>query len=191
MLEGWKNPGLSGLPTNRGFRNHSGRVLETAGYTGLGLGPHNSQQRAGRARCVSAYQCVKKWAQAKHRLGKINDLPKAVNLFARPGTPLHSGFPADISRREDGSEGSKRSDALAIVRKLDARAISEHSDSPGSVIDGGEYQQPWKSKTHKLLPTGGSRQLPGFPRLPPVLPWLPRDPPRTGEGKKLDVSTDN
>ncbi|EGC46790.1 predicted protein [Histoplasma capsulatum var. duboisii H88] len=78
MLEGWKNPGLSGLPTNRGFRNHSGRVLETAGYPGLGLGPHNSQQRAGRARCVSAYQCVKKWAQAKHRLGEINDLPKAV-----------------------------------------------------------------------------------------------------------------
>lgn len=39
LLESWKNPGLSGLPTNRGFRNHSGRVLESAGYPGLGLGP--------------------------------------------------------------------------------------------------------------------------------------------------------
>ncbi|EEH05151.1 predicted protein [Histoplasma capsulatum G186AR] len=38
-----------------------------------------------------------------------------------------------------------------------------------------------------IKPWGGSRQLPGFPRLPPVLPWLPRDPPRTGEGKKLNV----
>lgn len=105
-----------------------------------------------------------------------------------PGTPLHSVFPADISRREDGSEGSKRSDALAIVCRLDARAISEHSDSPGSVIDGGEYQQPWKSKTHKLAGRTKAKLLPtrGIPATPRLPPWLPPED-GTGEGKKLNV----